>query len=199
VEAGLKAVRPGIGRLNVALFDIETRDEIVVDQSAGGRTTFRNAGRTLRRGFEIGAETLLAGSLEARAAYTRLDAEFAEDFGTSAAGNMLPGVPKEQFYAEGAWRYAPWGMRVSLELLHRSRVPVNDLNSEFAASFTVANAVLGFEQRGAGWRLSELLRVDNVGDKAYIGSVIVNDGNSRFYEPAPQRNILVGMQANLQF
>jgi iron complex outermembrane receptor protein len=78
-------------------------------------------------------------------------------------------------------------------------VPVNDLNSEFAASFTVANAVLGFEQRGAGWRLSELLRVDNVGDKAYIGSVIVNDGNSRFYEPAPQRNILVGMQANLQF
>ena len=36
-------------------------------------------------------------------------------------------------------------------------------------------------------------------DKAYIGSVIVNDGNGRFYEPAPQRNILLGVQANLQF
>lgn len=199
VEAGYKAVRPGLGRLNLAVFDIETRDEIVVDVSSGGRTIFRNAGRTERRGLEIGAETLLAGPFEARAAYTWLDAEFAQDFGTVAAGNQLPGVPKEQLYAEGAWRHAPWGLRVSLELLHRSRVPVNDGNTEYAASFTVFNAVLGFEQRGAGWRLQEFLRVDNVADEAYVGSVIVNDFNGRYYEPAPTRNVLVGVQAALEF
>jgi iron complex outermembrane receptor protein len=199
VEAGVKAVRPGLARVNVAVFDIETRDEIVVDVSSGGRTTFRNAGRTERRGIELGAETLLAGPFEARAAYTWLDAVYAEDFGTTAAGNQLPGVPKEQIYFEGAWRYAPWGMRVALELLHRSRVPVNDLNSEFAASFSVVNAVIGFEQRGERWRLNEFLRVDNVGDKSYVGSVIVNDGNGRYYEPAPERNALIGVQAKLQF
>jgi iron complex outermembrane receptor protein len=198
-EAGVKVVRAGLARVNVAVFNIETRDEIVVDVSSGGRTTFRNAGRTERRGLEIGAESLLSGPFEARAAYTWLDAVYADDFGTSDAGNQLPGVPKEQFYAEGAWRYAPWGLRVALELLHRSRVPVNDQNSEFAASYAVANAVIGFEQRGAGWRLSEFLRVDNLGDKSYVGSVIVNDGNGRFYEPAPQRNILLGVQASLQF
>ena len=49
------------------------------------------------------------------------------------------------------------------------------------------------------WQVREFLRVDNVGDQAYVGSVIVNDGNGRFYEPAPQRNILLGAQANLQF
>jgi iron complex outermembrane receptor protein len=200
VEAGIKTVRPGLGRVNAAVFDVETRDEIVVDQQiSDGRNSFRNAGRTQRRGLEIGAESLLAGPFEARAAYTWLDAVFEEDFGTSAAGQMLPGVPKEQFYAEGAWRYAPWGLRIALELLHRSRVPVNDQNSEFAASFTVVNAVIGFDQRGAGWRLNEFLRVDNIGDKAYIGSVIVNAGFNRFYEPAPQRNILLGVQASLQF
>jgi iron complex outermembrane receptor protein len=199
VEAGVKAVRPGLARVNLAVFDIETRDEIVVDQSGGGRNTFRNAGRTERRGIELGAETLLAGPFEARAAYTWLDATFASDFGTPDAGNQLPGVPKEQLYAEGAWRYAPWGLRIALELLQRSRVPVNDANSEFAAAFTVVNAIIGFEQRGAGWRLAEFLRVDNVGDKSYVGSVIVNDGNGRFYEPAPQRNILLGVQASLQF
>ena len=201
VEAGVKAVRAGLARVNAAVFDIHTRDEIVVDQPlGGGRNTFRNAGRTQRRGLEIGAESLLAGSFEARAAYTWLDAVFEEDFGTAAAGNRLPGVPKEQLYAEGAWRYAPWGLRVALELLHRSRVPVNDQNDEFAASFSVVNAVIGFEQRGAGWRLSEFLRVDNVGDKSYIGSVIVNDNiNRRFYEPAPRRNLLLGVQASLQF
>ena len=200
VEAGVKAVRPGLGRVNAAVFDVDTRDEIVVDQQiSDGRNTFRNAGRTQRRGLEIGAETLLAGPFEARAAYTWLHAVFEEDFGTTEAGKMLPGVPKEQFYAEGAWRNAPWGMRVALELLHRSRVPVNDQNSEFAASFTVVNAVIGFDQRGAGWRLNEFLRVDNIGDKAYIGSVIVNAGFNRFYEPAPRRNILLGIQASLQF
>jgi iron complex outermembrane receptor protein len=200
VEGGFKAVRPGLGRLNAAVFDIETRDEIVPETSLQpGRNVFRNAGRTERRGVELGAETLLAGPFEARAAYTWLDATFAGDFGTPDAGNRLPGVPKEQLYAEGAWRYAPWGMRIALELLHRSRVPVNDANSEFAASFTVVNAVIGFEQRGPGWRLSEFLRVDNVTDKSYVGSVIVNDGNGRFYEPAPRRNILLGVQASLQF
>jgi iron complex outermembrane receptor protein len=199
VEAGVKAVRPGLARVNLAVFDIETRDEIVVDQSSGGRNTFRNAGRTERRGIELGAETLLAGSFEARAAYTWIDAAYADDFGTTAAGNRLPGVPKEQFYAESAWRHWPSGLRVALELLHRSRVPVNDLNSEFAASYTVANAIIGFEQRGERWRLNEFLRIDNLGDKAYIGSVIVNDGNDRFYEPAPERNTLLGVQASLQF
>ncbi len=199
VEAGLKAVRGALGRLNLALFDIETRDEIVTDQSSGGRTTFRNAGRTERRGLELAAESLLPGPFEARAAYTWLDAAFASDFGTAAAGNRLPGVPKEQLYAEGAWRHVPWGLRVGLELLHRSRVPVNDPNSEFAASFTVVNAVAGFEQRGVGWQLTEFLRIDNLGDRAYVGSVIVNDGNGRFYEPAPQRNNLLGVQAKLLF
>jgi hypothetical protein len=29
--------------------------------------------------------------------------------------------------------------------------------------------------------------------------VIVNEANGRFYEPAPQRNMTVGVQASLQF
>ena len=43
-------------RLDVALFDIRTDDEIVVDTNSGGRSTFRNAGRTSRRGFEVAHE-----------------------------------------------------------------------------------------------------------------------------------------------
>jgi iron complex outermembrane receptor protein len=43
------------------------------------------------------------------------------------------------------------------------------------------------------------VRVDNVGDKEYIGSVIVSEANNRFYEPAPTRNVMAGVQASLQF
>ncbi|HET9734408.1 MAG TPA: TonB-dependent receptor [Burkholderiales bacterium] len=199
VEIGAKRVRAGAYRASVAFFDIQTENEIVTDQSSGGRTTFRNAGRTQRRGIEIGAESLRAGPVEARAAYTYLDAAFEDGFGTIAAGNMLPGVPKHQFYAEGAWRYAPAGLRVAAEFLYRSEVAVNDINSQFAGSYGVLNLVFGLEQRGARWRLHEFLRIDNVGDRSYIGSVVVNDANGRYYEPAPQRSILLGVQASLQF
>jgi iron complex outermembrane recepter protein len=199
LEAGVKALRPGLARLNAAVFRVETHNEIVTDQASGGRTTYRNAGNTERRGIELGAESLLAGPFEARAAYTWLDAKYANDFGAPGAGNAIPGVPASQLYAEGAWRYAPIGLRLSLEALYRSRVAVNDANSEYAGAFGVLNAVASFEQRGAGWRLTEFLRVDNIGDKSYVGSVIVNDGNGRYYEPAPGRNLLLGAQATLQF
>jgi iron complex outermembrane receptor protein len=199
LEIGAKLLRPGAYRANVALFYIETENEIVTDQSSAGRTTFRNAGRTQRRGVEVAAESLIGGPWEARAAYTYLDAAFADAFNLVAAGNRLPGVPKHQFYAEGAWRYAPAGLRVGAEFLYRSKVAVNDVNSEFAPSFGVVNVILGLEQRGSRWRFSEFLRIDNVGDRAYIGSVVVNDANGRFYEPAPQRSMLLGVQASLQF
>jgi iron complex outermembrane receptor protein len=208
-EVGAKVVRDGAWRANVALFDIETENEIVTDQSSGGRTTFRNAGRTQRRGLELAAESLVAGPFEARAAYTYLDAVFVDGFATVtgapavpavvAAGNMLPAVPKHQFYAEGAWRYAPAGLRVAAEFLYRSEVAVNDTNSEFAPSYGIVNLIFGLEQRGARWRVNEFLRIDNVGDRSYIGSVVVNDANGRFYEPAPQRSMLFGVQASLQF
>jgi iron complex outermembrane recepter protein len=78
-------------------------------------------------------------------------------------------------------------------------VAVDDANSAYAGAFGIVNALASFEQSGARWRLSEFLRVDNIGDKNYVGSVIVNDGNGRYYEPAPGRNLLLGVQASLQF
>jgi iron complex outermembrane receptor protein len=199
LEVGYKLVKPGAGRSSVALFDVATSDEIVVDQSSGGRTTYRNAGRTQRRGLELGAESLWDGPFEARAAFTYLEAQFQDPFGAVAVGNVLPGVPKTQFYADVAWRHARTGFRAAAELLYRDRVAVNDINSEFTDAFTVVNLVFGFQQQGGRWRLSEFLRVDNVGDQGYIGSVVVNDANGRYYEPAPQRNIMLGLQASLQF
>jgi iron complex outermembrane recepter protein len=43
------------------------------------------------------------------------------------------------------------------------------------------------------------VRVDNVGDRNYVGSVIVNETNFRYFEPAPRRNMSAGIQASLQF
>jgi iron complex outermembrane receptor protein len=195
-EIGAKTILPNLARINFALFAIETRDEIVVDTSSGGRTTFKNAGRTERQGFELGADTLLRGPFGAQLAYTYLDATFEEGFAIPA-GNALPGVPKTQAYAQLYYRQPRF--YTYLEALYRARVPVNDANSEFADAYSVFNLVGALVQQGPGWRISEYVRLDNLADRNYIGSVIVNEANGRFYEPAPRRNISAGIQASLQF
>ena len=50
-----------------------------------------------------------------------------------------------------------------------------------------------------GWRLREYVRVNNLFDRNYIGSVIVGDTNRRYYEPAPGRNWMLGVSAAYQF
>jgi iron complex outermembrane receptor protein len=78
-------------------------------------------------------------------------------------------------------------------------VAVNDPNSEFADGYTTANLVGGLVQQDGRWKITEFVRIDNVTDKNYVGSVIVNAGNARYYEPSPRRNMTIGVQANLGF
>ena len=106
-------------------------------------------------------------------------------------------MPKTQAYAQLSYRQPKF--YTYLEALYRSRVPVNDANSEFADAYTVFNLVGALVQQGAGWRISEYVRMDNVTDRNYVGSVIVNECNGRFYEPSPRRNMSAGIQASLQF
>ena len=53
--------------------------------------------------------------------------------------------------------------------------------------------------RSRGWKLTEFVRVDNAGNKGYIGSVIVAEANNRYYEPAPKRNASIGINAEFSF
>jgi len=207
LEAGVKMLVPAGFRVNAAVFNIVTENEIVIDQSSGGRTTFKNVGHTDRDGIEIGAETAGTGPWEARVAYTYLDASFRESFvtrtGTPAvpvtvpAGSQLPGTAKSVLYGE--LRYQKDRYYAQLEGLYKSKVPVNDQNSDFADAYTTFNFVVGLMQGTGQWRISEFVRVDNLTDKNYVGSVVVNDANNRYYEPSPQRNMTVGVQARLQF
>jgi iron complex outermembrane recepter protein len=203
-ELGAKAVL-GAVRVNAALFSIETSNEIVVDQAMNGRTTFKNAGRTGRNGAEVYADAPLGAGFEGTLAWTILEATFKDSYlsgtpaQTVAAGNRLPAVPKSYLYGELRWRHLPTGFATTLEVIRKSDVAVNDLNTEFAEAYALANLALGFTQQKAKWRITEYLRIDNLTDKQYVGSVIVNDTNQRYYEPSPQRSMTVGVQAKLQF
>jgi iron complex outermembrane receptor protein len=204
-EIGLKALTGAAGRLNVALFRVDVADEIVVNSSSGGRTDFRNAARTRREGVELAWQGRFASGFEAALAWSALDARFTQPFAGGAppvtvpAGNRLPGVPAVTAYAEVLWRHAASGFHAGIEGRHVGRVHVNDANSESAAAHTVWNLRAGFEQRGRNWRLSEFVRIDNAGNRRHIGSVIVAEANGRYYEPAPGRALLIGVNAEMTF
>lgn len=191
-------------RFDVALFDIRTDDEIAVDSNVGGRSIFRNVGATQRRGLESSYRQQVTSAWSTLVALTWLDAEFRDSFGGGAgavaAGNKLPGVPNRQLYAELAW--VPdrvQGPFAGLELVHAGRIYVNDVNTDSASSATLGNLRAGWRFPLGDWQLTTLARIDNLTDKQYVGSVIVNDGNQRFFEPAPERNWLVGIQLGYRF
>ena len=204
-EAGMKFLLGKASRATIAVFRIDVEDEIVVATSAGGRTTFKNASRTRRDGAEIGWQARLGSGFETAVALSWLDATFRDPFTSGAppvpvpAGSRLPGVPAQSFYGELVWRHARTGFHAAAEVRHNGRVYVDDANSQSAPPYTVGNVRFGFEQRSRRWRFTEFLRIDNVTDKQYIGSVIVADANGRFYEPAPGRNWLIGLAAQLTF
>ena len=213
-EVGVKAEPVRNWRVNAALFQANTTDEIVVLTNQGGRSTFQNASSTRRRGFEAAMAGAWGEAWSTYAALTWLDATYRSSFSTCPsapcptaqnpavqvpAGNLIPGIPRSSAFAELVYRHRPWGLETALELRYVGRMAVDDRNTDFAPSATLWNFRLALAQNVQRWTVREFVRVDNLADRNYIGSVIVNEGNSRFFEPAPGRTWLIGMSALYAF
>jgi iron complex outermembrane receptor protein len=117
---------------------------------------------------------------------------------TIPAGNRIPGIARSAFYAALAWAPA-LGWRGGVEGRVLSRVWVNDANSDAAAGFAVAAVNLGYLARFGALEVSGFGRIDNLFGRKYAGSVIVGEGNSRFFEPAPGRTWTAGASGTIRF
>ncbi|CAN5686394.1 TonB-dependent receptor [soil metagenome] len=211
VEAGVKARIGNAGDLSAAFFETRTTDEIVTLTNTGGRSTYQNAGGTRRNGFEFGWSNTYLTNLRAQAAVTLLDAKYRSAFPTCnvtpctaanqtiiPAGNLIPGTARKSLYVAAAWA-PPVGFRAGVDGRFLSRVQVNDANSDAAPSYFVAGASVGYVALFGSWQVSSFVRGDNLFAKRYVGSVIVNEGNSRFFEPAPGRTWSAGISSQIAF
>jgi len=201
-EVGLKALLGRTQRVNVSVFDVKTSDEIVIDTNTGGRTTYKNATKTERKGVEAAWQGDLGGGFAGYASYTYLSAKFTEQATTGLppqivpAGARLPGVPGTSAYGELSWSYPQaYGLNAAVEVQYAGKIYVNDRNTDAAPAWTVANLRVGFEQRAGAWVFREFARLNNIANRNYVGTVIVGDTNSRYFEPSATRNFLVGLSA----
>jgi iron complex outermembrane receptor protein len=201
IEVGTK-LAAGDWRGALALFSVRTEDEIVVRTNAGGRASFGNVARTRRDGVEASVQWQPRGRLSATVSAAWLDARFDTPFLTCgpapcltpslpvARGNALPGVPEFTGFAELQYR-APWA-DLAAEWRAQSQIAVDDRNTDAAGGYAVLG-VSAARTLGVAGKPRVFARVDNVFDRRYAGSVIVNEGNGRFFEPAAGRTWLLGV------
>lgn len=196
LEVGSKWHAQSGARLEAALFRADTDDELAVASNTGGRATYRNIGRTRRQGLEASYVQPLGAQMELALAYTYLEATVRDPYvlsgATVVAGSRLPGVPEQQWnarlqYRPGAWQWAA-------EVVASGDTVVNDLATDKAAGYALLNLEAARRWQLAQGTLRAFARLDNVLDQRYIGSVIVNDGNQRYFEPGPDRRVSVGLQ-----
>ncbi|MFH4317985.1 TonB-dependent receptor [Acinetobacter baumannii] len=202
-ETGLKSQNQ-LGDFTLAVFQTKTKDDIVSAGNSNGRSTFRNADKTLREGVEFAWNKKLWRDLIATASYSYLDATFDADIpalgniAQISSGNAIPGIAKNQAYASLAWQPSH-GLYGGVDVQYMDKVYVNDTNSDAAPSYSVTSANVGYAWVIGDWKVNSFARVDNLFDKKYAGSVIVNDGNSRYFEPADGRNWSAGLRVIKQF
>jgi iron complex outermembrane receptor protein len=221
-EVGAKALVTDNTLVNLALFKIDTDDEIVVATAQGGRTTYRNVPSSERKGLELSMESKLPNNFGLYLGYSLLDAEFnksfdscknplagpgntcrygnAADFETVSSGSKIPGTYRYNLFGEVSWKYQPLGFNTALEMRKSSDTNVS-FNAEDgkADGYTIFSWRGSFTQQVSNWRFSEFVRVENITDKDYVGAVRVADGNARFYEAAPGRVWLLGLSASYKF
>lgn len=202
-ELGLKW-RDDQTRLDLALFHSRVRDEIVTgpNQVFTGRSTYSNAGRSTRRGVEFSIEQEFAHGVSGYLAYTWLDASYdsyENADSTRYDGNRLPGVPRHSAYAELLWQPAGTGFHTAIEAQGMSRRYATDDNLHSASGYGVVHWRAGYRHQLGNLTLEPFARLENLTDREYVGSLIVNGAGARYYEPAPGRSWLAGLGVQYQW
>jgi len=210
-ELGMKSqLAPG-WRLNTAYFQAKTANEITIAANTGGRASYQNVGSTKRDGLEAALDGRFSETWTTHLAATYLNAVYASDFLTCtttscttpnvavSTGNRLPGIARASLFADLRWQAKDKRMETALEWRYMSQIYVNDTNTDSAPQVSLFNARVSLLQKMGDWSIKEFVRIDNLTRRVYAGSVIVNEGNNRFFEPAPGRNWVIGVSAAQMF
>ncbi len=194
--------------VNLALFRADSTNEVVVESDTGGRSVYGNAGPIRHQGVELEAHTQLQQHLQLQLAYTYLDVRVRGAYLTCEvvpcakattvipAGNRVPGVPPDDLDAQLQWEpLTDWHWQLTDTYV--ANVYADDVNSTYAGAYDVVALATDYTWNLAVGQLRGFVRLDNLLNRSYAGSVIVNQSNLEFFEAGPGRAVLVGL--NFEF
>jgi iron complex outermembrane receptor protein len=205
-ELGLKSSATAPLRATIDGFYTHAVDEVAVAANAAGRSVYENIPETQRRGAEAQLQADLPFDLRADLAYTYNQALTLQPYVSCstvpcvptvvAAGHRIPAVPADVLYSGLTWHHAPAGLSVTVEAIAHSQMYANDLNTAAAGGYWLFNLHASLRQSAPQWEFTESFLIDNLTNRLYVGSVIVNETNSRFFEPEPTRSAYLMFSAS---
>jgi iron complex outermembrane receptor protein len=198
-EAGTKGWFGSILRYDASLFRTGVRDELIPFEipSSNGRRYFRNAGRTVRKGAELGTElTLDPLTLTLAYTYSHFRFEKYTVAGQDLSTKFIPGIPAHRF--QGAARFGSPSRFAIAEIEGTGKAWLDDANISRASGYWTTNARGGWALHAASMDLAVTIGIQNLFDRTYSSSIIVNAARGKFYEAAPRRMLFVGLSAGFQ-
>jgi iron complex outermembrane receptor protein len=208
-EIGARGTLDGESRFaySVALFQVDVRDALIPYEIAAPRFYYRNAGSARHRGIEVGSDLALLSSVNISASWTHANYRYRNySFVTDGVthtldGRPIPGVPRnwlnlvvrtaltDATNGAGVWR----GFWAELQQTYSSDFLVSDTLSTRTTPWWATSVRVGWEGKAEGMRLAPFFGVNNAFNHKYVSSVVINAARDRFYEPAPGRNVYVGL------
>jgi iron complex outermembrane recepter protein len=185
---------------SVALFQAEVRDALVPYEIAAPRFFYRNAGSTRHQGLEIGANLSPARGLSVGAAWTYADYRFREYSFTDTAGTHvldgrpLAGIPDHWLHLTIRAQPAAFaGAWAEVQPTYSSGYLVSDVANTRTSAWWSSNIRAGWDGKVGSMSLAPFIGINNVFNHHYASSVVINAARGRYYEPAPGRNVYLGM------
>jgi iron complex outermembrane receptor protein len=193
-EVGIKG-RAASWQLDASLYSNPVRKEIV-QQSNGGVTSYLNAGRTDKKGFEMAATLGLSGGWETGGHYGYADysyKDFTEPVRTGAtttnidrSGKALPFIPKHQYGLFVGWKSGGWRARLAANTW--GEYWLDNANTEKYQGWEwVANLSVGYQWQGH----SLSLNADNLFDKHYAAEAKKDTTGRVTYTAAAPRTVML--------
>jgi iron complex outermembrane receptor protein len=195
IEAGARGhVERARLRYELTVYRTALTNALVSFQRADQQTYFENAGESRRKGAEVLLEWSPIAHVTTRLAYTHQDFRFVRFVSGQVdyAGNAEPGAPPNQWFVQGGYD-APFGVRSSIKLRWVDRYPVNNANTAFNWAYRVVDLRFGLDRAWNDVGIRPFVGIDNLFNERYNASTSSNAIGSRFYEPAPGREVFVGL------
>ena len=199
-EIGARASLSERVAFTLAVFQADVRDELVPYELAAPRFYYRNAGSTRHRGVELSTDLSILPAVSVHAVWTYADYRYRSySFTTGTVvhtldGRALPGIP--QHWLNLMVRAQPAAFRgawAEVQQSYSSGYFVSDTLNTRAAPWWATNVRVGWEGKAGNTRLAPFLGINNAFNHLYVSSVVINAARDRFYEPAPGRNVYVGL------
>jgi iron complex outermembrane receptor protein len=166
--------------VDLAAYRMRVSERITPFQTAegGDRTFFRNSGEATHEGVE-GALTILFSE------EVRFTSSVQSNRFRFRNGNRIPGLA--EFVATSSLQIRSNGFTVAAELISVGDQYANEVNTLRNAARTTGDLSIAkaFDVEEGQFVVS--VRVQNLTDARYNGSVVVNPFNARAFEPAPGR------------